>query len=60
MILVYPEYEDAKKWEALKGVLLWALGDDGKKIAEQLDYVPMPPDIVDRVKVTLDKVKVKS
>ncbi|HIK24531.1 MAG: phosphate ABC transporter substrate-binding protein PstS [Thermosynechococcus sp. Uc] len=59
-ILVYPEYEDAKKWEALKGVLLWALGDDGKKIAEQLDYVPMPPDIVDRVKVTLDKVKVKS
>jgi len=57
-IMVYPEYSDAKKWEALKGVLLWAL-TDGKTIAEQLDYVAMPEDIVTRVKTVLEGVKTK-
>ncbi|QSF49235.1 phosphate ABC transporter substrate-binding protein PstS [Thermosynechococcus sp. TA-1] len=57
-ILVYPEYQDGRKWQALENVLLWALGNEGKSIAEQLDYVPMPDDIVARVKATLDKVKV--
>ncbi len=57
-IMVYPEYNDAKKWEALKSVLIWGL-TDGKAITEQLDYVPMPPDIVTRVKATLEQVKVK-
>lgn len=55
---MYPEYQDGRKWQALENVLLWALGNEGKSIAEQLDYVPMPDDIVARVKATLDKVKV--
>ncbi|WP_448532893.1 phosphate ABC transporter substrate-binding protein PstS [Parathermosynechococcus lividus] len=57
-IMVYPEYSDAKKWEALKGVMLWAL-TDGKAIAEQLSYVPMPEDIVARAKTVLERVKTK-
>ncbi len=55
-IMVYPEYADAKKWEALKATLIWAL-TEGKSITEQLDYVPMPDDIVERVKTVLEGVK---
>lgn len=58
-IMIYPEYADAKKWEALKGTMIWAL-TEGKSITQQLDYVPMPDDIVERVKTVLDGVKVGS
>lgn len=55
-ILVYPEYQDAKKWEALKSAMIWSL-TDGTKITDQLDYVPMPDNIVERIKQVLDGVK---
>jgi phosphate transport system substrate-binding protein len=58
-ILVYPEYENARTWEALRGVLEWAL-TDGQDITNELDYVPMPDTIVDRVRETLDRVEVRS
>ncbi|WP_416673480.1 phosphate ABC transporter substrate-binding protein PstS [Egbenema bharatensis] len=56
-ILVYPEYSDARTWEALRGVLEWGL-TDGRNITEELDYVPMPDTIVERVRDTLDQVQV--
>ncbi|MDG2990780.1 phosphate ABC transporter substrate-binding protein PstS [Candidatus Synechococcus calcipolaris G9] len=55
-IMVYPEYQDAKKWEALKSTMIWAL-TEGTSTTQQLDYVPMPADIVERVKQVLDGVK---
>lgn len=56
-IMIYPEYQNAKTWEALKSAMIWSL-TEGKSITEQLDYVPMPPDIVERVKTVLESVKV--
>jgi phosphate transport system substrate-binding protein len=53
-ILVYPEYQDAAKWEALRNVMEWAL-TDGTPITTELDYVPMPDDVVERIRETLDE-----
>jgi phosphate transport system substrate-binding protein len=56
-ILVYPEYENAQTWEALRNVLEWSL-TEGTDIATELDYVPMPDTIVDRVRDVLAQVEV--
>ncbi|MBW4654348.1 MAG: phosphate ABC transporter substrate-binding protein PstS [Kaiparowitsia implicata GSE-PSE-MK54-09C] len=56
-ILVYPEYENEATWETLKSILLWGL-TDGQDITTELDYVPMPDSIVERVREVLDGVQV--
>ncbi len=53
-ILVYPEYEDAAEYQALRNVIEWSL-TEGRPIAEELGYIPMPDDIVARVLETLDE-----
>ncbi|NCJ07978.1 phosphate ABC transporter substrate-binding protein PstS [Synechococcales cyanobacterium C] len=55
-ILVYPSYDDATQWNTLKSVMEWAL-TEGEDITVELDYVPMPPDIIQRVKDVLAQVE---
>jgi phosphate transport system substrate-binding protein len=57
-IMIYPQYSDAQKWENLKNVLMWGL-TEGQSITQELDYVPMPQNIVARVQETLDAVEIQ-
>lgn len=55
-ILAYKKYNDAAKLETFKGVMLWAL-DSGQEMAEELGYIPLPPEVVARVKEALDTIQ---
>jgi phosphate transport system substrate-binding protein len=55
-ILVYPEYDDPQRWQTLRNVLEWAL-TDGRDITAELDYVPMPDSVVQRIQERLDEVQ---
>ncbi|PZD72046.1 Phosphate-binding protein PstS [Acaryochloris thomasi RCC1774] len=48
-LLLYPKYEDANKAKALKAVMDWSL-TDGQKFAEELGYIPLEADLIERVK----------
>ncbi len=56
-VLVYREYDDAEKWEALKEVFEWAIGPEGQAITEELFYVPMPASLIERIQEELDAVE---
>jgi len=59
-LLIYPEYEDANKYKALKRILEWSY-DKGEDTAVELGYVPMPDNVVNRaMKVMENDVKVAS
>jgi len=59
-ILVYPQYQDQQKLEALRNVLTWSL-NEGRPIAEELGYVPLPESVVNRVEeVIQNQVQVTS
>jgi phosphate transport system substrate-binding protein len=55
-LLLYPEYKDAAKGEALKSVIAWT-ESDGKAGATELGYIPLDDALVTKVKSELDKVK---
>jgi phosphate transport system substrate-binding protein len=52
-LLCYKKYDDKKKLETLKDVLGYAL-TDGQKVSEQLGYIPLPANVVDKVKAALN------
>jgi phosphate transport system substrate-binding protein len=56
-VMVYREYDDAEKWEALREVLSWTMGPDGQAITEELFYVPIPDSLVERIEEALDSVE---
>src|SRR6185437_14070584 len=51
-ILLYRNQTDASKGKALVDFLWWAV-HDGQKSAQQLDYAPLPGDVVHDVEQTL-------
>lgn len=51
-LLVYPEYEDASKVQALQDVINWAL-NSGDSYAEELGYIPLPQEVAQRVLETV-------
>ncbi len=51
-ILIYKQYEDAQKAQALKKVLLWAL-TDGQKFSEELGYVQLSSQVVAKAQAAL-------
>jgi phosphate transport system substrate-binding protein len=53
-ILVYPTYQDANKWQAMRNVFEWAL-TDGRSITEELGYIPMPDNIIQRIRQVFDE-----
>lgn len=56
-LLLYEQYPDATKAEALKKMVSWAL-KDGKSAAADLGYIPLPSDIITKVATRLDTIKV--
>ncbi len=58
-VMIYREYEDDAKWQAMRKVFEWSLGPEGKKIAEELLYVPIPDALVERIKKQFDTVNAK-
>jgi phosphate transport system substrate-binding protein len=57
-VLIYRQYDDAAKWQAMREAFEWALGPDGQAIAEELFYVPIPDALVERIKEAFDEVEV--
>lgn len=55
-VMVYREYPDAAKWEALKKTLEWTLSDEGRAITEELYYVPAPDSLTERIIEALNSV----
>ena len=51
-LLIYPEYEDASKVQALQDVINWAL-NSGDSYAEELGYIPLPQEVAQRVLETV-------
>ena len=58
-LLLYENYPDQAKADALKGLVKWALKDGGK-YADELGYLPIPTEVADKVVATLDTIKVAS
>jgi len=54
--LCHPKYKDAKKAEAIKKLADWCL-TDGQKLAPELGYIPLPPEVVTKVKAAADKIQ---
>ena len=53
-LLLYPEYEDPAKAQALQNVVDWAL-NSGDEYATQLGYIPLPQDVEQRVVQTVQQ-----
>ena len=58
-LLLYEQYKDPAKAEAMKKFVAWAL-KDGKAAATELGYIPLPDDIVAKVATAIDTIKVAS
>ncbi len=56
-LLLYSQYDNPAKAEAIKNVVKWSL-DQGDQYAQELGYVPLPKELSDRVVATLDTIKV--
>lgn len=55
-LLLYPQYQDAAKGEAVKNVVNWAL-TNGTTAANDLGYIPLDSDLAGKVKDKLATVK---
>lgn len=53
-LLLYPQYDDPAKAQALQGMIDWAL-NSGDEYAEQLGYIPLPADVEQRVVQTVQE-----
>ena len=51
-LLLYPQYDDPNKAQALQGVIDWAL-TSGDEYATQLGYIPLPQEVEQRVVQTV-------
>lgn len=57
-LLLYPEYKDAAKKEALMNVINWSL-TDGKPVATELGYIPVDEMLAGKVKTEIGKITAK-
>lgn len=57
-LLCYKQYSDPKKAEALKSVIEYGL-TVGQKSSEQLGYVPLPQNVVSKVRAALNNIQAK-
>ena len=55
-LLAYENYDDPQKVEALKDVVNWSL-TDGQDYAEELGYIPLPDNVVEKVQAKLDTIQ---
>ena len=54
-LIVRTKYDDAKKAEAVKGFITYLLGD-GTKLAEEVNFAPLPDTLKTRALAQLDKI----
>ena len=54
-ILAYKKYPDAAKAKAVEATIEYAL-TDGQKIATELGYVPLPPNVIAKVAAAADQI----
>ena len=57
-LLAYQNYDNAEKLQALKDVVNWSL-TDGQDYAEELGYIPLPENVVEKVQGKLDTIEQK-
>ena len=57
-LLCYKQYSDPKKAEALKSVIEYGL-TEGQKSSEQLGYVPLPQNVVGKIRAALNNIQAK-
>ena len=55
-LLIYKQMDDHTKGAAIVSFIRWAI-TDGQKYAEDLDYAPLPPNVVALIQKKLDQVK---
>ena len=55
-ILAYGNYDDPQKLQAFKDVVNWSLAD-GQAYAEELGYIPLPANVVEKVEAKLDTIQ---
>jgi phosphate transport system substrate-binding protein len=55
-LLAYQNYDNADKSKALKEVINWSL-TDGQAYAEELGYIPLPANVVEKVQTKLETIK---
>ncbi len=55
-ILAYKNYDDPAKLEAFKEVINWSL-TEGQAYAEELGYIPLPDNVVDKVESALSTIE---
>jgi phosphate transport system substrate-binding protein len=54
-ILAFPKYDDPNKAIAMEAMIQYAL-TEGQKVAPALGYVPLPPDVAQKVAVAADQI----
>jgi phosphate transport system substrate-binding protein len=55
-LLCRGRYRDLKEAETLQKVIAFGL-DDGQRISADLGYIPLPPDVVQKVRAALDTIR---
>ena len=55
-ILAYGNYDDSDKLDAFKNVINWSL-TDGQAFAEELGYIPLPNNVVEKVQAKLGTIQ---
>ena len=55
-LLAYENYDDPEKLQALKDVVNWSL-TDGQAYAEEIGYIPLPDNVVEKVQGKLDTIQ---
>ncbi|MBF0503994.1 MAG: phosphate ABC transporter substrate-binding protein PstS [Candidatus Omnitrophica bacterium] len=55
-LLIYKQIDDHTKGAAIVNFIKWAI-TDGQKYAEDLDYAPLPSNVVEMIQKKLDQVK---
>ncbi|MGL5076443.1 MAG: substrate-binding domain-containing protein, partial [Waterburya sp.] len=55
-LLAYQNYDNAEKSKALKEVINWSL-TGGQAYAEELGYIPLPANVVQKVQAKLNTIK---
>lgn len=56
-VMIYQQYDDANKWQAMRDVFEWAMGPEGDALTEELLFVPLPDELVERIKEVFDTVE---
>jgi phosphate transport system substrate-binding protein len=57
-LLAYKTYDSPAKAKALKAVIDYGI-TDGQKVSSELGYIPLPPDVVTKVKAAADTIASK-